>query len=41
MGLNTSLAWRYSEQLDKENGNTFWGDALQTEIQQILDFETF
>jgi hypothetical protein len=27
--------------LDKKNGNTYWADAMQTEITQLFDYKTF
>ena len=27
--------------LDKENGNTFWADAIKLELAQLFDYKTF
>ena len=40
-GFEIPRSVKHAKELDIKNGNTRWGDAIHTEIRQIVDYETF
>ena len=40
-GFEIPRSVKHAHELDAKNGNTRWGDAIRTEISQIVEYETF
>jgi hypothetical protein len=40
-GIQVPKAFKSAIDLDKNNRNTIWQDAIRTELKQITDFQTF
>ena len=40
-GVRVLRNFKEAIQLDEENGNTYWQDAMALELQQLMDYNTF
>ena len=40
-GVRVANNYKEALKLDKENGNTYWQDAIKLELSQILGYDTF
>jgi len=40
-GVEIPRNQKHALELDRQNGNTFWGDSMKSEISVLLEFETF
>ena len=40
-GIQVPLGLKQALALDKKNGNTYWQDAIKTELKQLDEFEVF
>lgn len=40
-GVEVPKSWKDAIRLDEENGNTLWQEALETEVKQLKEYETF
>ncbi len=40
-GILAPRTWKETVQIDRENGNTLWQDAIKKDLAQIMEYKTF